>query len=116
MRALHIITGLGVGGAELQLRLLLRWLPGRPLLFVGDQNYGTHALAHFAQGQGGRLTLVSRFYADANLYEPPPPYAGKGRPRKKGAKLAAPGQVVVATATPSPLPLTVTVPRSARSA
>ncbi len=27
MRALHIITGLGVGGAELQLRLLLRHLP-----------------------------------------------------------------------------------------
>ncbi len=27
MRALHIITGLGVGGAEQQLRLLLRHLP-----------------------------------------------------------------------------------------
>ncbi|MFJ5560422.1 glycosyltransferase [Streptomyces sp. NPDC093250] len=27
MRALHIITGLGIGGAELQLRLLLRHLP-----------------------------------------------------------------------------------------
>ncbi|MFF8954064.1 glycosyltransferase [Streptomyces sp. NPDC014940] len=29
MRALHIITGLGVGGAEQQLRLLLRHLPAR---------------------------------------------------------------------------------------
>ncbi|MBK3590509.1 glycosyltransferase, partial [Streptomyces sp. MBT57] len=27
MRALHVITGLGVGGAEQQLRLLLRHLP-----------------------------------------------------------------------------------------
>lgn len=27
MRALHIITGLGVGGAEQQLRLLIRHLP-----------------------------------------------------------------------------------------
>lgn len=27
MKALHIITGLGVGGAEQQLRLLLRHLP-----------------------------------------------------------------------------------------
>ena len=29
MRALHIITGLGVGGAEQQLRLRLRDLPAR---------------------------------------------------------------------------------------
>ena len=29
MKALHVITGLGVGGAEQQLRLLLRHLPVR---------------------------------------------------------------------------------------
>ena len=29
MRALHVITGLGVGGAEQQLRLLLRHLPAQ---------------------------------------------------------------------------------------
>lgn len=29
VRALHVITGLGVGGAEQQLRLLLRHLPMR---------------------------------------------------------------------------------------
>jgi Archaeal putative transposase ISC1217 len=41
--------------------------------------------------------LVSRFYADANLYEPPPLVQGKkphGRPRKKGAKAPSPAQAV----------------------
>jgi DDE superfamily endonuclease/Archaeal putative transposase ISC1217 len=85
-----------------QLRLLLRWLPDRAFVFAGDSGYGSHALAHFAQQQGGRLTLVSRFYADANLYEPPPPYGGKGRPRVKGARLPTPAQVV-ATAARTPL-------------
>jgi hypothetical protein len=79
---------------QLQLRLLLRWLPDRTFVFAGDQGYGSHELAHFAQQQGGRLALVSRFYANANLYAPPPPYAGKGRPRVKGAKLPSPEQVV----------------------
>ena len=85
-----------------QLRLLLRWLPDRTFLFTGDSGYGSHELAWFAQQQGGRLTLVSRFYADANLYEPPPPYRGKGRPRVKGAKRPSPAQVV-ATAARTPL-------------
>jgi DDE superfamily endonuclease len=88
--------------AQLQLRLLLRWLPGRSLVFAGDQGYGSHDMAWFAQKQQGRLSLVSRFYADANLYEPPPPYTGKGRPRIKGAKLPSPQQVV-ATAQRTPL-------------
>ena len=85
---------------QLQLRLWLRWLPGRCFVFAGDQGYGSHELACFASQQGGRLTLVSRFYANANLYEPPPVVVGKkpsGRPRKKGAKLPRP-QDVVATA------------------
>lgn len=86
---------------QLQLRLLLRWLPDRSFVFAGDQGYGSHALASFAAQQQGRLTLVSRFYADANLYEPPPRIAGKRpahRPRKKGAKQPPPQEVVAATA------------------
>lgn len=83
---------------QLQLRLLLRWLPARTFVFAGDSGYGSHALAAFAQRQGGRLTLVSRLAADANLYEPPPPYAGKGRPRVKGAKLPSPAEVVATAA------------------
>lgn len=84
--------------ARLQLRLLLRWLPERRFVFAGDQGYGSHDLAAFAQAQQGRLVLVSRFWADANLYAPPPPYSGKGRPRVKGAKQSNPAQVVAQSA------------------
>jgi hypothetical protein len=78
------------------LRVLLRWFPGRQFVFAGDQGYGTHPVARFAAGTGGRLALVSRFYADASLYEPPPAVTGRkptGRPRKKGAKVPAPETV-----------------------
>ncbi len=78
------------------LRLLLGWFPDRQFVFVGDQGYGTHELARFARRHHDRLTLVSKFHADANLYGPPPPYAGKGRPRTKGAKLPQPQAVVAA--------------------
>jgi hypothetical protein len=82
------------------LRLLVRWFPDRQFVFVGDGGYGTHALAAFAQRYRSRLTLVSRFYADANLYAPPPVVTGKkpaGRPRVKGEKQAAPQEVVAQT-------------------
>jgi hypothetical protein len=81
----------------LLLRVLPRWFPDRQFVFAGDQGYGTHELARFAAGRGGRLILVSRFYADANLYDPPPAVTGRkptGRPRKKGAKRPAPEAVV----------------------
>src|SRR5262249_41006535 len=42
------------------------------------------------------LTLVSKFHPDANLYAPPPPYAGTGRPRVKGAKRPKPREAVAA--------------------
>ena len=82
---------------QLLLRLVLRWFPDRQFLFAGDQNYGSHEMARLAPRTGGRLHLVSKFHPNANLYEPPPPYSGHGRPRVKGAKRAAP-QEVVATA------------------
>jgi hypothetical protein len=87
---------------QLLLRVLLRWFPQRQFLLAADSNYGTHALARFAQSQAGRLSLVSKFYSDANLYEAPPPYRGKGRPRRKGAKLPSP-QAVVAQSVPTRL-------------
>jgi hypothetical protein len=79
------------------LRLLLHWFPERQFVFAGDQNYGSHEMARLAPQTRGRLHFVSKFRPDANLYEPPPPYAGHGRPRVKGAKLPSP-QEVVATA------------------
>jgi DDE superfamily endonuclease len=74
--------------------VLLRWFRGRHFVLSGDNNYGSHEMARFAARRRGRLALVSKFYPDANLFEPPPPYSGHGRPRVKGKELAKPQQVV----------------------
>jgi hypothetical protein len=79
---------------RLLLRILLRWFPDRQFRFAGDQGYGSHAMAALTPRSGGRLQVVSKFYPDANLYAPPPPYTGHGRPRVKGAKLPSPQEVV----------------------
>ena len=79
------------------LRLMLRWFPGRRFVFVGDSAYGTHELARFARRHRGRLTLVSKFHPEANLFEAPPPYSGKGRPPVKGARRPKPREAVEAT-------------------
>jgi DDE superfamily endonuclease len=84
------------------LKVLLGWFPDRQFIFAGDGGYGTHELARTAAKRPGRLTLVSRFYADANLCQPPPAPRGKkavGRPRVKGAKLPSPEQVVAKKST-----------------
>jgi hypothetical protein len=79
---------------QLLLRILLRWFPERQFVFAGDQGYGSHEMARRAANSQGQLHLLSKFYADANLVEPPPPYSGKGRPRVKGGKLPPPQEVV----------------------
>jgi hypothetical protein len=78
------------------LRLMLHWFPDRRFVFVGDASYGTHAVARFCHRHRRRLTLVSKFHPEANLYEPPPPYRGKGRPRVKGPALPKPKEAVAA--------------------
>jgi len=83
---------------QLLLRVVLRWLPERKFCFAGDTGFGSHDMAHFAQKKVSGLTLLSRFSADANLYEEPPPYGGNGRPRVKGKKLPAPQEVVAGSA------------------
>ncbi len=87
------------------LAVLMYWFPERKFVFSGDGGFGTHALAQFAHRHRKHLTLVSRFYPDANLYAEPPAAHGKktGRPRKKGRKLAAPEKVVARTQRPSRL-------------
>jgi DDE superfamily endonuclease len=77
---------------------LLRWFRQRSFILSGDNNYGSHEMASFAARRRGRLHLVSKFYPDAKLFEPPPPYSGKGRPRVKGKELAKPQQVVAGAA------------------
>jgi DDE superfamily endonuclease len=79
---------------QLLLRILLRWFPDRQFVLAGDQGYGSHEMARLAGNSQGKLHLVSKFYPDANLYEPPPAYSGKGRPRVKGAKLPTPQEEV----------------------
>jgi hypothetical protein len=74
--------------------VLLRWFRARQFVLSGDNNYGSHEMARFASRRRGRLHLVSKFYPDANLCEPPPPYAGHGRPRVRGKQLPKPEQVV----------------------
>jgi len=78
------------------LRLLLLRFPRRCFVFVGDAGYGTHEVARFCHRHHARLTLVSKLHPDANLYEPPPPYTGQGRPRKKGRPLDKPRHAAAA--------------------
>jgi hypothetical protein len=77
--------------------VLLRWFRQRQFVLTGDNNYGSHAMARFASRRCGRLHLVSKFYPDANLFDPPPPYSGHGRPRVKGKERAKPEAVVAAS-------------------
>lgn len=82
------------------LRILIRWFPDREFVCCGDGNYATHELAELAAAHPGRLTFISKFYDDANLFEPPPPYSGQGRPRVKGKERPKPARVVRDTAKP----------------
>jgi hypothetical protein len=74
------------------LKLLRRWLPVRPLVVVGDSAYA--ALDFLRTMQHLNVTFVTRLRLDAALYEPVPPYGGKGRPRKKGKRLPTLAQVL----------------------
>ena len=74
---------------------LIHWFPERRFIFLGDGGYASHELARFCQRHRRHATLVSRFHADANLYDPPPPAKRRrGRPRVKGQKLPTPQEVV----------------------
>jgi len=75
--------------------VLIRWFPRRKFTLLGDGGYASHDLARFCHRHGCHVTLVSRFWPDANLYAPPPKTTGKaGRPRSKGRKLRSPREVV----------------------
>jgi hypothetical protein len=72
------------------LRLLRIRCPARRFIVVAGAGYGTHPTARFCHRHRARLTLVSKFHPDANLYEPPAPYGGRGRPRVRGARVPKP--------------------------
>jgi hypothetical protein len=75
-------------------RILKRWFPDRTIVVAADGGYASHELAELTARTSRNWTLVSLFYPDANLVEPPPPYSGKGRPRIKGKDLPSPAEVV----------------------
>jgi hypothetical protein len=81
------------------LRVLLLRFPGRAFVFAGDSGYGTHEVARFCYRHRARLTLVSKLHPDANLFDLPPPYTGKGRPRVKGGRQPKPRAAVAAADT-----------------
>jgi DDE superfamily endonuclease len=90
--------------------VLLRWFPHRHFILAGDGGFGSHEMAAFAHRHRRRLTLVSRFVPDAQLYMPPPVIDGKRpahRPRKKGERLPSPAATVAATAARDRRPLEV---------
>ena len=78
------------------LATLMHWFPERKFVFAGDGGYGTHQMTRFAHRYRKRLTLVSKFAADASLFAPPPTRknAKAGRPRVKGKALPSPAAVV----------------------
>jgi hypothetical protein len=80
------------------LRILIHWFPDRTFVCCADGNYAAHELAELAAANPQRLKFVSKFYPDANLFEPPPRYSGHGRPPVKGKELPKPAQVVGETA------------------
>jgi hypothetical protein len=78
------------------LRLVLLRFPDRHFIFVGDAGYGTHEVARFCHRHRARLTLVSKLHPEANLFDPPPPYKGNGRPPVKGPRRPKPREAVSA--------------------
>ena len=86
---------------------LRRWLPERELVMVGDNSYAALDLLHACQSLAHPVALITRLRLDAALYEPAPPYSGRGRPRKKGQRLPTLQQVLMAADT---LWTTVTLP------
>ena len=78
------------------LAVLRHWFPQRHFVCTADGNYASHERARFAARHRRHRSVVSRFYADAALYAPPPVATGKkrGRPRVRGAKQPSPQEVV----------------------
>ncbi|MCC7209556.1 MAG: transposase, partial [Anaerolineae bacterium] len=82
--------------ARQMVRQVRRWLPKRNLVVVADSAYAALDFLHACAALAHPVTVITRLRLDAALYEPAPPYAGKGRPRKKGRRLPTPQQRIEA--------------------
>jgi hypothetical protein len=69
------------------IQLVVRWLPGRRIVFVADSSFAALELLDKVATLP-RASVLTRLRLDAALYDPPPPRkAGtKGRPRLKGKR------------------------------
>jgi len=85
--------------AQQMIKQLRRWVPNRALVMVGDNSYAALDLLAACQTLAEPVTMVTRLRMDAALYEPAPPYAGIGRPPRKGARLPTPQAYLEASAT-----------------
>ena len=73
------------------IQVMARWLGPRKLRVLGDSEY---AGASISRHLPLNVDLISRMTMHAALYAPPPPKtAGRGRRRKKGARLSNPIQM-----------------------
>lgn len=82
--------------AGILMRRLIGLFPERKFIFLGDGGYASHRLARFAGStrNAHRTVLISLFHGDAVLHKPPGKYSGTGAPRKKGARLPTPDEVI----------------------
>jgi len=84
------------------LLVLRRWFPDRGFLLAADGGFASHEMTSGIARRVAHTTYVSRFYAQAALYDPPPVVVLKahgkrptaGRSRVKGDKRDTPAQVV----------------------
>jgi SRSO17 transposase len=86
-------SGTKVSAAAGLVTLLAAAFPGRAIHVVADAAYHGPALKHLPPA----VTWTCRLRANAVLYNLAPPLSGKrGRPRRKGDRLGAPGQLAAA--------------------
>jgi len=71
---------------------LRRWLPTQTLVIVADSAYAALEFLHSCACLSRPVCVITRLRLDAALYDPPPPYSGRGRPRKKGTRRPTPQQ------------------------
>jgi hypothetical protein len=84
------------------LLVLRRWFPEHSFVLAVDGGFASHEMAKECNRAKVQMTLVSRYYANASLYELPPASvlnakgkrACSGRPRVKGGKLDTPCEAV----------------------
>jgi hypothetical protein len=74
---------------------LMRQLPGRRFILIGDYQVVTHQTVTFAQRHPDRVTAIGRLRGDANLYAPPANPRRRtrgGGVARKGKKIASPAE------------------------